>query len=141
MSTPKVKDPLTSFRGVMAGGLVLEAIVVALSLLVVSKLGSGFSGIAGWVVLAMVVLLLATCAVLRHDWSRIVVLVLQVLLIACGFLQLTLGVVGVIFLIIWVLMLWMRADVARKYRAGQLPSQQAEQSTERSAEQSSERDG
>lgn len=124
--TPPLKDPAKSFRGVAAGALVLEAIVVALALPVATQLGNGFADGTGWVVLGLVVALLGTCAVLRFEWSLGVGLGLQVLVVCCWPLLTALGIVGVLFLLIWVLLLWLRADVLRKYRQGVLPAQQSE---------------
>lgn len=122
---PPLKDPAKSFRGVAAAALVIEAIVVALALPVASKLGGGFADGTGWVVLGIVVALLATCAFLRYEWSLGVGLGLQVLTVCTWPMMAALGVVGVLFLLIWVLLLWMRADVLRRYRSGTLPAQQA----------------
>ena len=62
---------MKGFRGVMAGTLVLEAIVVALALLVVAKLYGGLATGVGIVVGAAVLVLLVTCALLRGRgaWS------------------------------------------------------------------------
>lgn len=124
--TPPLKDPAKSFRGVAAGALVLEAIVVALALPVATNLGGGFADGTGWVVLGLVVALLGTCGVLRFPWSLGVGFGLQVLIVCCWPLMTALGIVGVLFLLIWVLLLWMRTDVVRRYRQGTLPAQRAE---------------
>jgi hypothetical protein len=129
---PPAKDPLKSFRGVMAATLIIEAIVVALALPIVSKLGGGFAGGAGWIVLALVIALIATCGVLKYRWSMIVAVVLQVAMIACGFAVFALGVLGIVFLLIWGIMLWMRQDVAKRMAEGRLPSQRADSGDETS---------
>ncbi|WP_051111783.1 DUF4233 domain-containing protein [Sciscionella marina] len=121
---PQAKDPARSFRGVMAGALVMEAIVIALALPVAAKLGGGFASGAGWVVLGLVVALLALCGLLGFSWSPIAGLGLQVVVSLCGLVLGALAVIGVLFLIIWVIMLRLRADVLRRYRQGTLPSQQ-----------------
>ena len=58
---PKQPDPWRSFRGVMAGILILEAIVVLLALPVVARAGGGLTPLSGGylVGLAVVLVLLA----------------------------------------------------------------------------------
>jgi hypothetical protein len=121
---PKPVDPMKGFRGVMAGTLVLEAIVVALSLLVVAKLDGGLAGWVGIVVGVVIVVLLVTCGLLRRPWAVHVVAVTQVGLLACFPGSTGVGIVGVLFVLIWGYLLWLRWDVARRMAAGLLPSQQ-----------------
>lgn len=123
MTTTPV-DPMKGFRGVMAGTLVLEAIVVALSLLVVAKLDGGIASGAGIVVGVVVVVLVALCGVLRRPWVFPVLWVAQVALIGCVFTAPAVGIIGVIFALIWGFLLWLRRDVARRMAAGRLPGQQ-----------------
>ena len=122
MTTPAV-DPMKGFRGVMAGTLVLEAIVVALALLVVAKLDGGLGTGAGIVVGAVVVLLVVTCGLLRRSWAVWLVVVAQVALIACVLSAPAVGVIGALFALVWGFLLWLRRDVARRMAAGELPGQ------------------
>ncbi|MGH3517569.1 MAG: DUF4233 domain-containing protein [Haloechinothrix sp.] len=124
--TPQAQapDPLKSFRGVVAGTLIIEAIVVALALPVVAKLGGGIGSGQGWSVLAIVAVLIVCCGLLRRPWTMPVVLVLQVVLIAFFLTLPALGIIGVIFLGVWLYLLWLRRDVARRLAEGRLPSQQ-----------------
>jgi Protein of unknown function (DUF4233) len=117
-------DPMKGFRGVAAGTLVLEAIVVALSLLVVAKLNGGLATAAGVVVGVVAVVLVVLCGFLRRPWSIPVIAVAQVALIGCVFTAPAVGIIGVFFALIWGFLLWLRRDVARRMAAGQLPSQQ-----------------
>lgn len=121
-AAPQV-DPMKGFRGVMAGTLVLEAIVVALALLVVAKLYGGLATAAGIVVGVVVVVLLVTCALLRHSWSVWVIGVAQLALIGCAFGSPAVAAIGVLFALVWGWLLWARRDVARRMAAGRLPSQ------------------
>jgi hypothetical protein len=122
MTTTPV-DPMKGFRGVMAGTLVLEAIVVALSLLVVAKLDGGLATGAGVVVGVVVVLLVVLCAQLRRPWVVPVIWVAQVALIGCVFSAPAVGIIGALFALIWGYLLWLRRDVARRMAAGELPGQ------------------
>lgn len=122
MTTTPV-DPMKGFRGVMAGTLVLEAIVVALSLLVVAKLDGGLATGPGVVVGVVVVLLVVLCAQLRRPWVIPALWVAQVALIGCVFSAPAVGIIGALFALIWGYLLWLRRDVARRMAAGELPGQ------------------
>jgi hypothetical protein len=115
---------MKSFRGIMAGALVLEAIVVALAIPVVAHLGGGMGTTGGVVVLVVLVALLVLCGLLRYRWSGLAALGVQVVLIASWFVMVALGVVGVLFALVWIYLLRLRRDVARRFAAGTLPSQQ-----------------
>lgn len=117
-------DPMKGFRGVMAGTLVLEAIVVALALLVVAKLDGGLETLDGVVVGAVVVVLLACCALLRFTWTIALIAAAQVALICCVIDSPAVAIIGVLFALIWGYLLWLRWDVARRMAQGRLPSQQ-----------------
>jgi hypothetical protein len=121
---PPAKDPMKSFRGVVAGSLILEAITVALALPVVNKLGGGISTGTGWSVLAIVAALVVCCGFVKRSWAMPVVLLLQVLLICFVAVLPAVAIIGVLFLAFWLWLLWLRRDVARRMAAGKLPSQQ-----------------
>ncbi|MEU4251167.1 DUF4233 domain-containing protein [Amycolatopsis sp. NPDC026612] len=121
---PKPKDPMKGFRGVMSGTLIMEAITVALALPVVNKLGGGLSTGTGWTVIAVAVVLLLTCGFVKRPWAVPVILALQGVLIALVFWLPAIAVLGVLFLAVWLWLLWLRRDVARRMAAGTLASQQ-----------------
>lgn len=119
---PVVRDPWKGLRGVFAITLVLESVVVALSLTVVAKSGdAGPVGIA--VVLALAVGMALGSGLQRRPWGLPFALALQVAMIACVFVLPALGVLGVLFGLIWIYFLRLRRDVARRMAAGQLPDQ------------------
>ncbi|CCH28721.1 DUF4233 domain-containing protein [Actinosynnema sp. NPDC047251] len=118
------KDPMKSFRGIMAGTLILEVIVVALALPVVAKLGGGIGTGTGYLVLGLIVALIGTCALLKRPWIVWVIALLHVVMIASWPLLTALGAIGVLFSLVWVYLLWLRRDVAKRMAAGRLPSQQ-----------------
>ena len=107
----------------MAGTLIIETIVVALALLVVAKFNGGMSSAAGVVVVVLVVGMLVTCGLVRHQWASWVALALQVVMIGCAFLSAPLAVIGVLFLLVWICLLGLRREVARRMAEGRLPSQ------------------
>ena len=121
---PPAKDPMKSFRGVMSGTLVCEAITVGLALPVVARLGGGVGTVKGWTVIAIAILLLVCCGLVRRPWIVPVILVLQLALVAFLFSITAIGVIGLLFLAFWLWAFWLRRDVARRMAAGTLPSQQ-----------------
>jgi hypothetical protein len=117
---------MRSFVGVMSATLILEFIVVLLALPVVAKLGDGLATWQGVLVGALALALLVTCAFLRRPWGRWLAAGLQVVMIACWFAVTALGVLGLVFGLVWATLLWMRYDVAKRMAEGRLPSQQTE---------------
>lgn len=126
----KPVDPMRSFAGVMAATLLLEMIVVLLSIPVVANLGSGMATWQGVLVVVLAVALLATCAVLRRPWGIWVAAGLQVVMIACWVALPALGILGLVFGLVWTILLWMRWDVSKRMAEGRLPSQRRAESTE-----------
>ncbi|SDY15466.1 Protein of unknown function [Amycolatopsis xylanica] len=121
---PPVKDPMKSFRGVMSGTLIMEAIAVALALPVVANVGGGISTLTGWSMIAIAVALIVLCGMVKRPWAVPVVLALQVVMIAFIVTLPAVGILGLIFGGIWLWLLWLRKDVLRRMAAGTLPSQQ-----------------
>ncbi|MEU4802723.1 DUF4233 domain-containing protein [Actinosynnema sp. NPDC023587] len=118
------KNPMKSFRAIMAGTLILEVIVVALALPVVVKLGGGIGTGTGYLVLGLIAALIGTCALLKRSWVVWVIAVLHAVMIVSWVLLTALGVIGVLFTLVWGYLLWLRRDVARRMAEGRLPSQQ-----------------
>lgn len=122
---PAAPDPMRGFRGVLAATLTLEAIVVLLTLLVLIKFGDtgGWFGIT--VVLVLAAAMIATVRYCGRPWAIWVAVGLQVVMIFGGFITLALGILGVLFGLVWFALLMMRRDVQRKLERGELPSQQS----------------
>lgn len=112
-------DPLKSFRGVVAAALALEGIVVLLALPLVAKLGEGLATWQGILVGALALALFLTIGVAGRPWGIWLVLGLQLVMIACWFAVTALGVLGLIFGVVWGLLLWFRREVARRLAADQ----------------------
>jgi Protein of unknown function (DUF4233) len=123
-------DPMKSFAGVLMAALLLEMVVVLLSIPVVANLGGGMATWQGVLVGALAAALLLTCGVLRRPWGIWVAASLQVVMIACWVALPALGILGLVFGVVWAILLWMRWDVARRMAEGRLPSQQPAESTE-----------
>lgn len=117
-------DPWKSFRGVMAGTLILEAIVVLLALPVVDKVGGGLTAASTGYLVGLAVVLVLLAGVQGRPWAIWVNLAMQVVLIAGVVFDGAIGFVGVIFLIVWLLIAYLRAEVLRRQKRGLLPGQQ-----------------
>jgi hypothetical protein len=117
-------DPWKSFRGVMAGTLVLEAIVVLLALPVVAVLGGGLTAAAGTYLIGLAAVLVGLSAVQGRSWAIWVNLAMQLVVIGGLVFYPAIGVVGVIFGAVWLLIAYLRAEVLRRQKRGLLPGQQ-----------------
>ncbi|MEH3143556.1 MAG: DUF4233 domain-containing protein [Mycobacterium kyogaense] len=122
MSTPP-PDPWKSFRGVMAGTLILEAIVVLLALPVVGAVGGGLTGGSIGYVVGVAVLLLLMAGVQGRPWAIWANLGVQLLLVAGWFLYPGIGFIGLLFVVVWLLIAYLRAEVLRRQKRGLLPGQ------------------
>lgn len=121
MSAP---DPMKGIRGVFAATLVLEAIVVLLALLVLPKFGTGATPLGVGVIVAVAVLMVVASGVQRRPWGLGLALALQVAVLLCGFVVPALAIMGVVFVLVWGGLLFLRRDVALRMERGELPSQQ-----------------
>ncbi|GAB3581340.1 DUF4233 domain-containing protein [Amycolatopsis endophytica] len=121
---PPAKDPMKSFRGVMAGTLICEAITVGLAVPIIANLGDGVGTLQGWGVIVIAVLHVLLCGALKKRWAVPVILVLQVALVAYFVDTVAIGIIGLLFLAFWLWALWLRNDVAKRMAQGRLPSQQ-----------------
>jgi hypothetical protein len=122
-------DPMKGLRGVFAATLTLEAIVVALSLLVLAKFGAGATALGVSVITALAVAMVVAAGLQRRPWGLRLALALQVVMIACGLLVPALGVMGVVFALVWGGLLLLRRDLAGKMARGELPAQRARDSS------------
>ncbi|MBO0678178.1 DUF4233 domain-containing protein [Mycolicibacterium sp. S2-37] len=122
--TPRAPDPWRSFRGVMAGALILEAIVVLLALPVVSLSHGGLTALSGGFLISVAVVLVLLCGVQGRPWALWADLGMQVVLILGFLVHAAIGFVGVVFAAVWGLIAYLRAEVRRREARGLLPGQQ-----------------
>lgn len=120
---PPATDPWKGFRGVMAGTLILEVIVVLLAFPIVAKIGDGVTIGSGLFLGIMTLALIVLSGMCARPWALPVILALQVVLIVGGVYHWSLSVIGVIFLCVWLYIAYIRRDVARRIERGLLPSQ------------------
>ncbi len=122
-ASPAGPDPWKSFRGVMAGTLILEAIVVLLALPVVGAVGPGLTGFSTAYVIGFAVLLVLMAGVQGRSWAIWANLGVQLLLVAGWFIYPGIGFIGLLFLVVWLLIAYLRAEVLRRQKRGLLPGQ------------------
>ncbi|MEU2035639.1 DUF4233 domain-containing protein [Nocardia amamiensis] len=120
---PPATDPWKGFRGVMAGTLVLEAIVVLLALPVVADVGGGVTWLSGTYLVALAVVMFLGAGLQRRPWALPFNLALQVFVLLGALIHLSIGIIGVVFAVVWGFILVLRADVRGRMEKGLLPSQ------------------
>ncbi|MCV7175242.1 DUF4233 domain-containing protein [Mycolicibacterium sphagni] len=121
---PAAPDPWKSFRGVMAGTLILEAIVVLLALPVVSMVGGGLTAWSTVYLVGFAVFLVLLAGVQGRPWAIWLNLGVQLILVAGFFVYPAVGMVGLLFVVVWAILAYLRAEVLRRQRRGLLPGQQ-----------------
>ncbi len=114
-------DPERGLRGVMSATLILEAITVLLSIPVAANTGGGTGPIGIVVICLLAAALVACCVIIARPYALQVILAIQVLLIACWFISASLGIMGIVFALVWALILWFRNEFRRRSKAGTLP--------------------
>lgn len=105
---------MRGLRGIFAGVLVMEAIVVGLALLVVGRLGGGLGGPAGWYTAGLALAMVVAAGVQRRAWGLWPALALQLAMVAGWFAHPALGGLGLLFVAVWGYLLYVRWAVARR---------------------------
>lgn len=121
--SPPTRDPWKGLRGVMAGTLVLEAIVVLLALPVVSRTGGGLSAVSLTFVIGLGLAMIVMSGLQRRSWALPANLLLAALAVVGLVVNIPLGVVGLIFAAVWVYLMYLRRDITTRMAAGRLPGQ------------------
>ena len=124
MSAMSQPDPWKGFRAVMAGPLILEVIAVLLALPVLSAVGGGLTAWSLAYVLGFAVLLELLAGRQSRPWAIWANLGVQLLLLPGFFIYPAIGVMGIVFAVVWGLIAYMRSEVRRRQRDGLLPGQQ-----------------
>ena len=117
-------DPWKSFRGVMAGTLILEAIVVLLALPVVAAADHGLTPLSAGYLIGFAIVLVLLAGIQGRPWAIWVNLAVQVVLIAGWLVNGAVGFIGLIFAAVWAFIAYLRAEVLRRQKRGLLPGQQ-----------------
>ncbi len=116
-------DPWKSFRGVTAGTLILEAIVVLLALPVVATIGGGLNAVALTYLLGLAAILIVLSGLQRRSWAIWADLGVQLVAVAGFAVYPGVGAIGLIFAAVWALIVYVRSEVLRRERLGLLPGQ------------------
>lgn len=114
---PPRPDPWKSFAGVMAGTLILEAIVVLLAIPVVGAVGGGLHAASLSYLIGVAVLLVVLSGLQRKPWAIWVNLGFQLALVAGFLLDPAVGFIGLLFTGVWALIAYLRAEVQRRQAA------------------------
>lgn len=119
-------DPWKGLRGIMAGTLFLEAIVIGLVLTVIARLDDGahFQSWKVWFVSLLAVAMIAAAGLQRRPWAIPMNIVLATLAVVPGWIvHWSMGVCGLMFAAVWAYILYLRYDLSRRIAGGYLPSQ------------------
>jgi hypothetical protein len=108
----------------MAGTLILEVITVLLALPVVSAVGGGLTPWSTGYLVGFAVLLVVLAGLQGRPWAIWVNVGVQLLLVAGFFVYPAVGFIGLLFLVVWGVIAYLRWEVLRRQRAGLLPGQQ-----------------
>ncbi len=121
---PAAPDPWKSFRGVMAGTLILEIITVLLALPVVSAVAGGLTPLSTAFLVGFAVLLGLLAGMQGRPWAIWANLAVQPILLLGFLIYPAVGFIGVLFIVVWAVIAYLRAEVLRRQRLGLLPGQQ-----------------
>jgi hypothetical protein len=125
MNEVTAPDPWKSFRGVMAGTLILESIVVLLALPVVSLVGRGLNTWTTTFIVGFAVLLILMAGIQGRPGAIWMNVGVQIGLVAGYLIDPAIGFVGVLFLVVWGVIAYLRGEMLRRQRRGLLPGQQS----------------
>ncbi|WP_250009084.1 DUF4233 domain-containing protein [Actinoplanes sp. M2I2] len=106
-----LRNPQAAVRGLGAGTLVLEAIVLLLAIQPIRILGGDLSGWGIAAVVALAVLAALLAGMMRRPWGWTAGTVLQILLLASGLFHWSLAALGLIFGAAWVYALSVRRSI------------------------------
>ena len=106
-----LRNPEAAVRGLGAGTLALEAIVLLLAIQPIRVLGGDLSGWGIGAVIALAVLAAVLAGSMRRRWAWHAGSVLQVLLLVSGLLHWSLAALGLIFGAAWVYASYVRRSI------------------------------
>ena len=112
-ATPRsgLRNPEAAVRGLGAGTLVLEAIVLLLAIQPIKILGGDLSGWGIAAVIGLAVLAALLAGMMRRPWAWTAGTVLQALLLVSGLFHWSLTVLGLIFGGAWAYALYVRRSI------------------------------
>jgi hypothetical protein len=106
-----LKNPEAAVRGVGAGALGLEALVLLLAVQPIRMLGGDLSGVAVAIVVGLAVVAGVLAGFMRRKWAWWAGTGLQVAVLAAGVLHWSLAVLGLVFGLVWAYLLYVRRRI------------------------------
>ncbi|MCU7730565.1 DUF4233 domain-containing protein [Actinoplanes sp. KI2] len=106
-----LRNPQAAVRGLGAGTLILEAIVLLLAIQPIRIFSGHVSGWAVAAVITLAVLAIVLAGLMSRPWAWVAGAVLQALLITCGLLHWSLAVIGIIFAGAWAYAAYIRKTI------------------------------
>ena len=103
-----LRNPAAAVRGLGAGTLIIEAVVLLLAIQPIRVLGDGLSGAAIAAVCVLAAVAVALAGLMRRPWAWHAASALQVLIFLAGLLHWSLAVMGVVFGLVWLYVLHVR---------------------------------
>jgi hypothetical protein len=110
-TTSGLRNPTAAVRGVGAGTLVAEALILLLAIAPLAKLGGDRSGLSMALAGGLAVLALLFARLLRHRWVWYAAYAVPVALLASGWLHWAFPMLGLIFGPGWLYVLHVRRSV------------------------------
>jgi hypothetical protein len=106
-----LRNPAAAVRGVGAGALSAEALVLVLAIVPLAKVGGPSRGGAIGLVVVLALVACGLIGVLRRGWAWWAGAIVPAALIAGGLLHWTLAALGVLFGLLWGYVLYVRRTV------------------------------
>jgi hypothetical protein len=122
--TPPANDPWKGLRGVMAGTMILEVIVVILAFPIVWRLGGGLTWVSGGYLILLVLAMISAAGMQGRPYALKLDLALQVAVIIGGVFHWSIAAVGVVFGSVWLYIVYIKRDVEKRVEQGMLPGQE-----------------
>lgn len=117
MTAPQRTDPRKAFRGPASACLSLEAMILPFALFVMDRVEGGLTAVKVVWVVVLVVGMIVAIVFFSRPWGLPLALALQVATVLGWIVSPSLGVLGVVFTLVWALMLWMLREVVRRQAA------------------------
>ncbi|MDO5099452.1 MAG: DUF4233 domain-containing protein [Corynebacterium sp.] len=120
-----VKDPMKGLRGVMAGAMMMQSITFYLVLTVILRVDNGAHWTTfNWVsVTALATVMLIMSFMQGKPWAIKANIAIQVLAL-CGFyIHISMGIVAVLFALVWWYILYLRRNLLERMKRGLLTTQ------------------
>lgn len=106
-----LRNPEGAVRGLGAGTLIMEAVILLLAIQPIRLLGGELGPVAIGLVITLTVAAIALAGLMRRPWAWHGGSALQIALLAGGFLHWSLAALGVIFGLVWFYALHVRKTI------------------------------